>query len=112
MRAKSLAAHPGYASTELQTKGPRMEGSTLMERRSEIGNRILAQSAAQGALPQIRAATGHAAENGDYFGPDGLMQMRGAPEKVGATAAARDEEAARRLWELSEQETGVRWEAP
>jgi hypothetical protein len=46
---------------------------------------------------------------GEYFGPDRLFQIRGHPTRVGASAAARDDEAARRLWQLSEELTGVEY---
>ncbi len=109
--AISVAAHPGYASTNLQTAGPRMEGSSFMERASELGNRIFAQSAAEGALPQLYASTAPDVEGGDYLGPSGIYEMWGPPRKVGTARAARDEAVARRLWEVSEEATGVRWEA-
>ncbi len=107
----SVAAHPGYAATNLQTAGPRMEGSSFMERMNLLANRIFAQGAAEGALPQIYAATAPDVRGGDYIGPDGPMEMRGHPKRVGTIAAARDEDAARRLWQLSEQATGVAWSA-
>ncbi len=109
--AISVAAHPGYAATNLQSAGPRMEGSTLMERLTELGNQLFSQDAATGALPQLRAAVDPTVDGGDYYGPDGWLEMWGAPKKVGTTSAARDESAARRLWELSEEATGVRFGA-
>jgi NAD(P)-dependent dehydrogenase (short-subunit alcohol dehydrogenase family) len=110
-KAISVAAHPGYASTNLQTAGPRMEGSSFLERMSEFGNTLFAQSAAAGALPQLYAATDPGVRGGEYFGPDGLYEMRGSPKKVGTIRAARDAECARRLWKVSEEATGVCWEA-
>ena len=78
----SVAAHPGYAATNLQFAGPRMEGSSLAERFSAIGNRLFAQSAAMGALPQLYAATAPDVRGGDYFGPSGIGELWGAPRKV------------------------------
>jgi len=101
----AAAAHPGYAATHLQAAG--VEGQALMTRVMELGNRLLAQSDADGALPQLYAATMPDVQGGDYFGPDGLFERVGSPEKVGRKPAARDAKSAARLWELSEQETGV-----
>jgi NAD(P)-dependent dehydrogenase (short-subunit alcohol dehydrogenase family) len=105
----SVAAHPGYASTNLQFAGPRMEGSSIAERISALGNRLLAQSAAKGALPQLYAATADDVRGGDYFGPSGFGEMWGAPRRVTSNAHSRDEAVAGRLWELSESVTGVRY---
>ncbi|MEY2422547.1 MAG: hypothetical protein QOI95_2614 [Acidimicrobiaceae bacterium] len=103
----SAAAHPGYASTHLQAAGPEMAGSPLMERAMDFGNRLVAQSDADGALPQLYAATMPDVKGGEYYGPSGPFEMRGSPKKVGRTGAARDASAAKRLWEISEKETGV-----
>jgi NAD(P)-dependent dehydrogenase (short-subunit alcohol dehydrogenase family) len=109
--AMSVACHPGYSATELQGVGPRMEGSGFMERIMELGNRLLAQDAAAGALPMLYAATAPDVVGGDYWGPSSFGELWGAPKRVGTTARARDVEAARRLWEISEEATGVRYEA-
>jgi NAD(P)-dependent dehydrogenase (short-subunit alcohol dehydrogenase family) len=109
--AISAAAHPGYAATELQFVGPRLKGSSLGASVMAFGNRLFAQDAAMGALPTLYAATAPDVRGGDYFGPDGLAEMRGHPRRVGASRRARDAEAAARLWEASEQLTGVRWPA-
>jgi NAD(P)-dependent dehydrogenase (short-subunit alcohol dehydrogenase family) len=106
----SVAAHPGYASTHLQAAGPEMARSPLMARAMVLGNRILAQSDAEGALPQLYAATMPGVAGGEYYGPDGLFEMQGAPELVRTKAAARDVGAAERLWELSEKATGVTYD--
>jgi NAD(P)-dependent dehydrogenase (short-subunit alcohol dehydrogenase family) len=95
------AAHPGYAATNLQT-APGIPGKVMA-----LGNRLIAQSDADGALPQLYAATVPDVRTGDYFGPDGLLGLRGAPHKVTPIRAARDDAHARRLWEVSEQLTGV-----
>jgi hypothetical protein len=70
------------------------------------GTRLFGQSDVQGALPSLYAATMPLA-SGTYVGPDGLFEIRGAPKIVSASGAARDAEAARRLWEASERLTGV-----
>jgi NAD(P)-dependent dehydrogenase (short-subunit alcohol dehydrogenase family) len=103
----SVAAHPGYAATNLQHVGPRIDGNRLAAAAMSIGNRLLAQSDEMGALPQLYAATSPDVAGGDYLGPDGLLEQRGHPRKVSATRAARDEAAAARLWSISEDLTGV-----
>ena len=100
----ATAAHPGYAATNLQFHS----GSGLMDRLSSVGNRIFAQDERAGALPALYAATADVAGN-SFVGPSGFMEQRGAPKLVGRSAAARDADAARRLWEVSEELTGVRF---
>jgi NAD(P)-dependent dehydrogenase (short-subunit alcohol dehydrogenase family) len=103
---KSLAAHPGYAATNLQHAGPPGVDSAMMH----ITNRLLAQSDEMGALPTLYAATEPGLEGGTFAGPDGFLEQHGHPEPVSSSSAARDEQVARRLWEVSEQMTGVRFE--
>jgi len=99
---RALAAHPGYAATNLQTK----TGNPLANLASEGLNRFVAQSAEDGALPTLYAAT-EDLPGRSYVGPGGFMEMRGAPTLVGRSTAACDSDIARRLWELSERLTGV-----
>jgi NAD(P)-dependent dehydrogenase (short-subunit alcohol dehydrogenase family) len=106
----AAAAHPGYASTHLSAAGPEMAGNKLMLRVAKLSDRLLAQSDEQGALPQLYAATMPDVAAGDYFGPDGPFEMRGSPKKVGMSAEAHDDEAARRVWALSEELTGITYE--
>jgi NAD(P)-dependent dehydrogenase (short-subunit alcohol dehydrogenase family) len=103
----SVAAHPGMAKTNLQAAGPRMDGSRLREAIIVGGTRLLGQSDSQGALPSLYAATMPDLPSGTYAGPDGMFEGRGHPKVVSASGAAHDEAAARRLWEVSEQLTGV-----
>jgi NAD(P)-dependent dehydrogenase (short-subunit alcohol dehydrogenase family) len=107
----SVAAHPGYAATNLQGVGPKMTGSGLMERATALGNKLIAQPAAGGALPSLYAATAPGVVGGRYYGPDRLFGMRGHPKAVAFVRAARDPASARRLWEVSEELTGVRFGA-
>ena len=107
----SVAAHPGYAATNLQQVGPRMEGSRLGALLMSLGNTLLAQSDEMGALPQLYAATAPDVHGGEYFGPDGIAEGRGHPKRVDSTKASKDVEAAGRLWSVSEQLTGVRYDA-
>jgi hypothetical protein len=99
----SVLAHPGYSDTNLQRTGP----TGAMRAILEVGNRLLAQGADQGALPQLYAATAPDVEGGGFYGPDGFQQMRGSPKRVHPVRRAEDEETARRLWEVSEELTGV-----
>lgn len=103
----AIACHPGYSATELQGKGPALENSKLGALIMKVGNGILAQSAAMGALPTLRAACDPEARSGDYYGPAGVGEIAGPPVKVGTAAAARDPEVARQLWEKSVELTKV-----
>jgi NAD(P)-dependent dehydrogenase (short-subunit alcohol dehydrogenase family) len=100
----ATAAHPGYAATNLQFRS----GRRTMDVISSIGNRLLAQDEDGGALPTLYAATADVRGN-SFAGPGGIMQQRGAPKLVGRSAAARDADVARRLWDASERLTGVRF---
>lgn len=104
---RALAAHPGYAATNLQSATTH----PLQRFGMKIGNRVLAQNDAAGAAPTLFAAS-QDLPGASYVGPDGLGEMRGAPTLVGRTAAASDPETAKLLWDLSEQLTGVRYTAP
>jgi NAD(P)-dependent dehydrogenase (short-subunit alcohol dehydrogenase family) len=100
---RSLLVHPGWASTNLQTSAP----TGAMKQLMKVGNRLLAQSAEIGALSQLYAAVDPAAESGCFYGPDGLGELRGYPTVVQPAESARNKETARRLWEVSEELTGV-----
>lgn len=106
----SVAAHPGYAATNLQRVGPEMSGSKLGMWLMAASNRLLAQSAAMGALPEVYAATSPRVQGGDYIGPDGPLGQRGFPKKVRSSPRSYDLDAAARLWAVSEKLTGVRFE--
>jgi NAD(P)-dependent dehydrogenase (short-subunit alcohol dehydrogenase family) len=107
---KALAAHPGYSATGL------MHGTLTHGReRPAFGSaiitavfRLLGQPAHLGALPTLMAATADL-PGSSYVGPDGFAQMRGRPRVVVARRLAHDEDAQRRLWEISEDATGVRY---
>jgi len=102
----AVAAHPGYASTNLQSHTESLQDFVMM-----LGNRVLAQSAAMGALPTLYAATADV-PSGSFVGPDGLLESWGHPKPVGSARAARDPEMAAALWDLSEEFTGVRYKFP
>ena len=74
-----------------------------------VVNKVMAQSAAMGALPTLYAATDAGVTNGDYFGPDGFGEQRGHPKLVGMSGNARDVADAARLWTVSEELTGVHY---
>ena len=105
---RSVAAHPGYSATNLQSAAAPAVDRAIMA----VTNRLLAQSEDMGALPTLYAATYPGLEGGTYVGPDGLMEQRGHPEPVTPTKSARDEEAAGRLWDVCEELTGVHYEFP
>jgi NAD(P)-dependent dehydrogenase (short-subunit alcohol dehydrogenase family) len=107
----SVGCHPGYAATNLQFVGPRMEGSSLLERGAKLLNDLLSQSAAMGALPLLYAAAAPGVRGGDCIAPDGFAERRGYPKKTRSNARSRDAAVAARLWEASETLTGVHYEA-
>ncbi|MGY1736723.1 oxidoreductase [Geodermatophilus sp. SYSU D00684] len=99
---RAMAAHPGWSATNLQGR----TGNRLKDAFALLGNRVVAQSAEQGALPTLFAATADL-PGGSYAGPDGLGELRGYPTLVGRTAAASDPDLAARLWTASARLTGV-----
>lgn len=96
----AVAAHPGWTATNLQQHSS-MTG---------FFNRFLAQEQPMGALPTLMAAAAPTVKGGDYFGPSGLMEMQGYPKKVQSNARSHDQQAAARLWDISEKLTNVRYE--
>jgi NAD(P)-dependent dehydrogenase (short-subunit alcohol dehydrogenase family) len=106
---RSVAAHPGYAATNLQSSGP----TRFYERWIRaIADVLIAQSAEMGALPTLYAAVAPGLPGGSFVGPNGFMEGRGYPRIVTASGKAYDEQAWRRLWEASEQLTDVHYEFP
>ncbi|MEV7128172.1 oxidoreductase [Streptomyces sp. NPDC093260] len=105
---RSLLAHPGYTATNLQTSAPAGAVAFLFGRLLQP----LAQSPDHGALPTLYAATAPDVRGGQFIGPDGLGELRGAPTTVRLAPRAADAESGRRLWELSEELTSVRFAIP
>ena len=101
---RSVLAHPGYSATNLQSSGPTGVGKLVMK----ATNKLFAQDAMMGALPQLYAATGADVESGQFYGPDGRGESKGFPTVVEPLDSARDRELAKRLWDISEELTGVR----
>jgi NAD(P)-dependent dehydrogenase (short-subunit alcohol dehydrogenase family) len=105
----SVAAHPGYAATNLQYAAAPLFDRLVMR----VSNLVVAQSAEVGALSVLYAATEPDLAGGTYVGPDGIAEQRGYPQPNAAiSSAARDQDAAARLWAVSEELTGVQFELP
>ncbi|MDF3300307.1 oxidoreductase [Streptomyces tropicalis] len=99
---RALAAHPGWAATNLQSHA----ANPVVRVAMQVGNRFLAQDDRAGAQPTLYAAT-RDLPGASYVGPDGPGEMRGAPTLVGRSRAASDPVVARRLWTVSEELTGA-----
>lgn len=97
---RSLAAHPGYAATNVGSNT-----GTWFDRLFGFGKKILQRTPERGAESVLYAATTPGLRGG-YIGPDGFLELYGSPHLSGCSARARDPETARRLWELSERVTG------
>ena len=101
---KSVAAHPGYAATGLQSHSESFQDKVL-----GFANRFVAQSADMGALPELYAATSADVAPGGFYGPDGLGGLHGHPKVAGSMRKSKDEEVAGKLWDLSEELTGIHY---
>ena len=100
---QAVAAHPGYADTNL------VAGASVQDRAGAFANALFAQSAERGALPTLCAATFPGLIGASYIGPDGFLEMRGFPKLTRAAAIAYDQRRAADLWTISEELTGVTW---
>jgi len=107
-RVVALAAHPGYAGTHLMANGRFGRSSGGVASIVDAVNRRFSQSPAAGAWPTLMAATADL-PGSTYCGPSGPGEAYGTPQVVGCSRLARDREAARRLWEISEQATEIRY---
>ncbi|HET6938008.1 MAG TPA: oxidoreductase [Nocardioides sp.] len=103
---KALAAHPGFAGTHLAANGQYGRSSGGIATILDASIKAVSQSAAHGAWPVLMAATADL-PGATYVGPGGLGELRGHPQVVTSTRLSRDEGAQRRLWELSEETTGI-----
>ena len=99
--AITVAAHPGWTTTNLQ-----------QHTRLRLLNPIFAQGPEMGALPTLYAATAPDVRGGDYYGPDGFFEMRGYPTKVEPIDRSKDKADAKKLWEVSEELTGTTFNWP
>ena len=115
---KAVAAHPGYAKTNLSTAGNSLGGdgiggifSTISGPFLKFGENLIGQDAEHGALPTLYAATVEGLAGGSYVGPDGIGEFRGHPVIVQGTGASQKLETGERLWQVSEDLTGVTFPA-
>jgi NAD(P)-dependent dehydrogenase (short-subunit alcohol dehydrogenase family) len=105
----AVAAHPGFTSTNLQGTAAKMKGNVFEFQITEFFSRRLGQDPTIGALPTLFAATAPGLPGDSYVGPKDLMQSRGYPVLVDRSAAAQDISAAKRLWDVSTEITGVEY---
>ena len=105
-RLASVAAHPGVSSTGFM-QATTMPGYVVAVSNVVVG--LVGQDAAAGALPGLYAATMPEVQGGQYWGPDGVLEIRGRPAPARISAPARDRELATRLWRVSEELTGVQY---
>ncbi|MBD2859850.1 SDR family NAD(P)-dependent oxidoreductase [Spongiibacter sp. KMU-158] len=107
----SLAAHPGYAATNVafSNSETRSLARRLWQSMVRIGNALLAQSAERGALPSVYAATSETLQGGEYIGPSGPFQLRGTPSLLNLLPSATDKQTGEHLWRHSEQMTRTRY---
>jgi NAD(P)-dependent dehydrogenase (short-subunit alcohol dehydrogenase family) len=107
----SAAAHPGYTATKLVANmaGSREPGplASLIEFVGELSGRYVAQGIPAGTLPTLYAATSPDVRGGDYYGPDGMFEMRGLPGRATIPRLASDTDMAARLWDRTAELTGV-----
>ena len=112
-RLQSIAAHPGVARTSIGDSRKGQPRKHLQDRLADLAfnltMRYLGQPQERGALPVLYAAVAPDAAGGAFYGPDGLGQTSGYPTRVKPSRAALNADARRRLWEISEQLTGVRY---
>ena len=100
LKALVTAAHPGWTATDLQRH------SGLFS----FLNPVFAMKGPQGALPTLRAAVDPDAKSGDYYGPDGWQEWRGWPIKVESNALSQDAGIAKKLWDMSKEKTGIKYD--
>lgn len=103
----SVAAHPGLARTDLVANGPAVGGNVFLRTAMPIVLQLLGQSAADGALPTLMAATMPDAMGGQYFGPQGWREFKGPPGPARIEPKAFDAGVAAKLWDATERLTGV-----
>lgn len=101
----SNAAHPGFARTDLIANGP--GANSLMSQLGRFVQPLISQSAAEGALPTLFAATSPDAKPAGYYGPNGFYEMKGPPVPAKIMPQAKDAASAARLWDVSAALTGV-----
>lgn len=103
----ALCAHPGYAVDPLTAERPGLATGSRLVRALAAPTRVVVQGKDDGALPVVHAATAPDAAGGDYWGPGGLLEFRGAPKRVDASDAVRSPATGAALWSAAESATGV-----
>ncbi len=106
----SVAAHPGFAATDLRSKLMSSE-TPLLHRILSYLFEVMSQSAERGVLPQLYAATAPDVEGGGFYGPDGFLQRAGHPTEVQSSRKSRDAALAGQLWNVSQDLTGIDYKA-
>ncbi|MFE6082072.1 MULTISPECIES: oxidoreductase [Streptomyces] len=105
----AVAAHPGYASSNLHSGASKLEGPTLTSWAAALGNAVLAQPTSSGALPTLYAATAPGVEPDAFIGP--RFGWRGAPARSWRAGWTLDDTSGELLWAASEKLTGVSYAA-
>lgn len=105
----ALGAHPGFAATDIRRHSPKLQTTSFVGRWLETVGARFTPSAAEACRSIVHAARDEGVRGGDYFGPSGLLEIRGEPGRARVNPIARDAELGRRLWSLSESLTGVRY---
>jgi NAD(P)-dependent dehydrogenase (short-subunit alcohol dehydrogenase family) len=102
VNAIACAAHPGWTATDLAEHWPMVK----------MLNPLIGQTMIMGALPALYAATAPGVKGGEYFGPNGWLELRGYPAKVKSSPTSYDKNLAARLWTVSEKLTGIKYKWP
>ena len=105
----AVAVHPGYADTNLQIRSAKTTGGRLKLAGMKTANKILAQSAEDGAMPTLYGCTSNL-EGGEFIGPSGFMEMRGSPQIVEPDKRAKDKKLREKLWKFSEKQLDMKFE--
>lgn len=98
----SVAAHPGISPTELSRHIPKLVYLAFLP-----AVKMISHSPSKGALPTLMAATQENVVGGDYYGPSGFREMSGSPAKARIARRARNKDLSSKLWDLSEELTGI-----
>ena len=104
-KVSSISCHPGYAATNLQSTGPKGFFKIIYK----VTNKLMAQSASAGAAPEVLAAAGEEAQPGAYYGPTKMGGAKGPVGDADVASQALDEEAASKLWDLSQELVDFEW---
>jgi NAD(P)-dependent dehydrogenase (short-subunit alcohol dehydrogenase family) len=105
----ALGAHPGFAATDIRRHSPKLTTRSVFGRWLEKAGARFTPTAAEACASIVHAARGEDVRGGDYWGPKGFLEIRGAPAPARVNPVARDAALGRRLWSLSEELTGVRY---